>query len=204
MRPRATGLRVSILVAVPAADSHAAGVARRILIYGVTGSGKSIAAQKIAALRHLPCHLVDELTWEQGWTPVDPDEQRRRFTAITKQDEWILDGAYSGWLDVVMARAQLVIGLDYPRWFSLLRLLRRTAARIVDKRPVCHGNFDTIRNALGRDSIVRWHFRSFVRKRTRLHTWAATPEGPPVLLFQRSAALNGWIASLRPAATDQR
>lgn len=175
-----------------------------MLIYGVTGSGKSVAAQKIADRLRLPCHLVDELTWQPGWTPVDPDEQRRRFDAIASADSWVLDSAYSTWLDVVLARAELIIGLDYPRWFSLQRLLRRTAARIVDKRPICNGNVETIRNALGRDAIVRWHFRSFTRKRARLQTWAAAQHGPPVLLFQRSAVLDAWIASLRPPTTDQR
>jgi adenylate kinase family enzyme len=183
---------------VPAADPEAARGACRILIYGVTGSGKSIAAGKIASRLRLPRYLVDELTWEPGWTPVAPEEQRHRLGEIAAQDSWVLDSAYSSWLDVVLTRAELIIGLDYPRWFSLQRLLRRTVARIVDKQPICNGNVETIRNALGRDAIVRWHFRSFSRKRNRLRTWQAAQDGPPVLLFQRSTALETWIASLRP------
>ena len=35
----------------------------RILVYGVTGSGKSTAALAIGARTGLPVTLVDELTW---------------------------------------------------------------------------------------------------------------------------------------------
>jgi hypothetical protein len=54
----------------------------RILVYAVTGSGKSTLAERISAALHLPCHLVDELTWEPGWAMVDEGEQRRRIGAI--------------------------------------------------------------------------------------------------------------------------
>ena len=49
----------------------------RVLVYGVTGSGKSTAAVAIAERTGHPVTLVDELTWLPGWVPVDPDEQRR-------------------------------------------------------------------------------------------------------------------------------
>lgn len=173
--------------------------ARRILVYGVTGSGKSVAAGRIAGRLGLPCHLADELTWNPGWAPVDADEQRRRFTAIAARPAWVLDTAYGSWLDVVLPRADLVVGLDYPRWFSLQRLVRRTAARIVDRRPICNGNVETLRAALGPGSILRWHFRSFGRKRSRMRAWRAAADGPPVLLFRRGSDLDRWIGSLGAA-----
>lgn len=189
---------------MPVAELSIPPSTRRILVYGVTGSGKSVAARRIAERLDLPCHLADELTWEPGWTPVDPDEQQRRFAAIAAQESWVLDTAYSGWLDVVLPRVQLIVGLDYPRWFSLLRLMRRTAARIHDKQRVCNGNVETVRATLGANSILRWHFRSFHRKRSRMHSWHAVQHGPPILLFCRSAALDDWIASLAPAVNDRQ
>ena len=106
---------------------------RRILVYGVTGSGKSTAATRIAAATGLPLHLVDELTWLPGWVPVDDDVQRERFAGIVASDEWVLDTAYAAWKDLVLQRCQLVVGLDYPRWLSLARLVRRTLIRLVDR-----------------------------------------------------------------------
>ena len=43
----------------------------RILVYGVTGSGKSTAAVAIGSRTGLPVTLVDEITWLPGWVPVD-------------------------------------------------------------------------------------------------------------------------------------
>lgn len=188
---------------MPAADPSLVRRARRILVYGVTGSGKSTAATRIAAALGLPRHLADELTWEPGWTPVDPEEQRNRFAAIVAGDRWVLDTAYSAWSDLVLPRTELVVGLDFPRWLSLQRLLRRTAVRIVDRRPICNGNIETLRAAFSSDSILVWHARSFARKRRRMRAWYAAPDGPPVLLFTRSADLDRWIKGLSPAAATE-
>jgi adenylate kinase family enzyme len=168
--------------------------AERILVYGVTGSGKSTLAERIAAALHLPCHLVDELTWEPGWVFVDEDEQRRRIEVICTQDRWVLDTAYGKWLDVPLSRVQLIVGLDYPRWLSLGRLLGRTAARIVDRKPICNGNVETLSGALSRDSIIVWHFRSFARKRARMRAWEQ--DGMPMLRFTRPGDTERWLASL--------
>ena len=143
---------------------------RRILVHGVTGSGKSTAAEAIAARTRLPLTLVDELTWQPGWVPVDGDEQRRRLAGVVAQERWVLDAAYGAWLDVVLPRVELVVGLDYPRWFSLQRVVRRTVMRALDKKPICNGNTQSLRGILSRDSIVGWHFRSFARKRARMRS----------------------------------
>ena len=168
----------------------------RILVYGVTGSGKSTAAQRIAARTLLPLTLADELTWAPDWVPVAEDEQRRLFAAVAAKDRWVLDTAYGAWLDVVLPRVDLVVGLDYPRWFSLQRVFRRSVMRAIDKQSICNGNTESFRGMLGRDSIFRWHFRSFGRKRGRMRAWAAAAEGPAVLLFTRSRDLEVWIDTL--------
>lgn len=105
------------------------------------------------------------------------------MTGIRSQDSWVLDTAYSGWLDLVLDRADLIVGLDYPRWRSLGRLVRRTAARIIGRRPVCNGNVETLRNALSRDAIIAWRFRTFGEKRTRMREWRIASSGPSAILF---------------------
>lgn len=167
--------------------------ARRILVYGVTGSGKTRAAQAVAARTGLPLVLVDELTWQPGWVPVELAAQRELFGKLVAADRWILDTAYGAWLDVVLPRVDLVIGLDYPRWFSLQRLIRRSLARLIDRRPICNGNTETLRGLVGRESIIRWHFQSFPRKRARMRQWAEAPEGPAVVIVRRPAQLEHWI-----------
>jgi adenylate kinase family enzyme len=170
--------------------------AQRILVYGVTGSGKSTAATRIAERAGLALTLVDELTWQPGWVPVAEARQRQLFAEVVAGDRWVLDTAYGAWLDVVLPRAQLVVALDCPRWFSLQRLVRRTLMRAIDQKPICNGNTESLRNLCSRDSIVGWHFRSFDRKRSRIRQWAQAADGPPVLVFRRAGDLERWIDQL--------
>lgn len=171
----------------------------RVLVYGVTGSGKTTLAAGLAARTGLPWHSVDDLTWEPGWVSVAPDEQRRRIAVICSGERWVLDTAYSQWIDVPLATVQLLVALDYPRWFSLARLVRRTWRRAVDHRPVCNGNTESFRQALSRDSIIAWHFRSFARKRDRIESWEADPTGPAVVRLRSPRATRRWLEAQRPA-----
>ena len=172
---------------------------QRVLVYGVTGSGKSTLAQRVAARTGLPYVAVDDLTWQPGWVQLPTEEQRRLLTEVCAADRWVLDSAYGTWTDVVLARADLVVGLDYPRWVSLGRLLRRTALRVVDRQEVCGGNVETLRQALSDESIVRWHFRSFARKRERIVRWQADPAMPRVLRLTSPRETEAWLAGLSPA-----
>jgi adenylate kinase family enzyme len=166
----------------------------RILIYGVTGSGKSVLGARLAAATGIPWYSVDDLTWEPGWVPVPADEQRQRIVDICQRPEWILDTAYGSWLDLPLGLAELIVALDYPRWFSLQRLIRRTIARVVDRRPICNGNRESLASAISRDGILAWHFRSFTRKRQRIRQWCRDLSGPPVVRLTSSRATETWLA----------
>jgi adenylate kinase family enzyme len=179
---------------------------QRVLVYGVTGSGKSTAAPRIAAALGLPVTLVDDLTWQPGWVPVPPERQREVLGAVVAGDAWVLDGAYGAWLDLVLARVELVVCLDYPRWLSWQRLARRTVRKVRTQEPTCNGNTETWSQMLSRDSILLWHARSFARKRGRMRAWTAEQgdDGPRVLLFRRPRDLERWIATLEAAAQPGR
>jgi adenylate kinase family enzyme len=171
----------------------------RILVYGVTGSGKTTLAARISAATGIPWHSVDDLTWEPGWVPLPADEQRQRIAAICAGDRWILDTAYWQWLAIPMARADLIVALDYPRLVSLTRLAGRTAKRIIDSKPICNGNRETLRTALSPDSLLVWHFRSFGRKRRRIRNWVTDPSVPQVVRMAMPRDTKAWLRSLDDA-----
>ncbi|HSP05201.1 MAG TPA: hypothetical protein VLR27_16975 [Acidimicrobiales bacterium] len=176
------------------------GSARRILLFGVTGSGKTTLARSVGARTGIPWHSADdELGWLPGWVERPTDEQRKIAERITSGDAWILDTAYSRWRDLVMARVELVVALDYPRWRSLSRLLRRTARRVVRRELVCNGNRETLRRALSRDSIIAWHFRTFREKRAHIDRWMADPAGPRIVRLRSPAETDRWLETLGPA-----
>jgi adenylate kinase family enzyme len=172
---------------------------RRVLVYGVTGAGKSTLAARIGERLGLPYVSVDDLTWEPGWVAVPDEVQRERIAAVCAGDAWVLDSAYGKWMDVPLARAELVVGLDFPRWRSLGRLVRRTARRIVLRTEICNGNRERVRELfLSTDNIVFWHFRSFARKRRRMRAWQADPGMPPVVLLRSPGEVERWLSGTGP------
>ena len=174
--------------------------ARRILVYGVTGAGKSTLARELAAILGIPATSVDDITWSPGWVPMPTEDQIAYFDRLTRTDAWLLDSAYGTWRELVMERADLVVALDYPRLTSLCRLLRRTVARVVDGQEVCNGNRETLRAIFDRDSIVLWHCTSYRRKRREMRRRAAARTGPPVVLLHRVREAEAFLERVRGEA----
>ena len=68
--------------------------------------------------------------------------------------------------------------------------------RAVDRRPICNGNVETLRQVFSPDSIIVWHFRSFARKRATMRAWATRADGPAVLLVRRPRDLDSLLGRL--------
>ncbi|MGL5908831.1 MAG: adenylate kinase [Phycicoccus sp.] len=169
---------------------------RRIALHGVTGSGKSALARRVADAGGLPFVDVDGLMWRPGWVERPKDAQAGVILPVVEQDAWVLDSLWATTRPVVLPRLDLLVALDYPRHVSLGRLLRRTLRRLVTRELACGGNVESWRQVLSRDSIVVWHFRSFRRKREQIGAWEADPAGPPVLRFTRPADADAWVRAL--------
>lgn len=170
----------------------------RILFYGVTGSGKSSAAHAYAKASGLPEYSADDdIGWFPQWQQREVEEQRRLAGDIASREEWVLDSAYATWRDMVLPRAELIVALDYPRWVSLSRLLRRSLYRVVSGQLVCNGNTESFRRLLTKESIIRWHFQSFTRKRRVIQAMRADPALPPVIVFKHPRELSLWLSKVR-------
>lgn len=156
--------------------------AQRILLYGVTGAGKSTAAARLGEFLDLPAHFVDdEIGWLPGWVERPKEEQIALAEALAAQPRWVLDSAYGSWIRPILACTDVVIALDYPRLLTLKRLVRRTAQRLITRQEMCNGNVETLRQVVASDSILVWHFKSFARKQERMRAWESALDGPPVL-----------------------
>lgn len=141
--------------------------ARRILVVGVAGSGKTTAACKLAArLRQhgLDSRMIDadaDLRWLPAdvhgpWAARPIVEQRAMAAQLAAGECWVHAGVGSPVEEVFLPRVELVIALDYPDRVTGWRLLRRTSLRIITRAREVAGNRETLREALGPDSVLRW------------------------------------------------
>jgi len=114
---------------VASAPTHivAAGAiaAKRILVIGSGGSGKTTFARRLAERTTLPLIHLDALYWRPGWDPTPADEWRARVEALANEPAWIMDGNYGGTLDIRLAASDTIVFLDVPRLVCLWRVVRR-------------------------------------------------------------------------------
>lgn len=151
-------------------------------------------AVRLGRATGLPVHLVDEeFGWLPGWVPRTPDEQRRLALDQAAEPAWIFDSAYSLYHRDVADRADLIVCLDYRRWVSLARLIRRSLRRVICREAVCNGNVETWSTLFSADSILRWHARSFDGKRRRIEE-VPTHYGPhQVIRFRSPRQAQRWL-----------
>ncbi|MGN6562889.1 MAG: adenylate kinase [Thermomicrobiales bacterium] len=150
---------------------------RRIVVVGTTSSGKTTLAGRLALLLDYPHIELDALHWEPHWTPAAPERFRERATAATAAAQWVADGNYSVVRDIVWARADTAIWLDYPLAVNFWRLTRRSLVRGTRRVELWNGNRESLREQfLSRDSLFLWAVQSHARKRREYPALLARPE----------------------------
>lgn len=101
---------------------------KKIVIIGCGGAGKSRLARRLGDMLDLPVIHLDALYWRPGWEITPRDEWTRTVEGLLEGESWIIDGNYSGTLDIRLPAADTVIFLDFPRalcmWRVILRFLK--------------------------------------------------------------------------------
>ena len=108
---------------------------RRIMVIGSGGSGKSTFARRLGEILGIEVVHLDREHWQPGWVEPPKEVWRSRVEQLTRGDSWIIDGNYSGTLDVRLAACDTVIFLDLPRAVCVWRVLKRAAAMRGRTRP---------------------------------------------------------------------
>ncbi len=99
---------------------------KRLVVVGVTSSGKSTLAEKIAKRFYLDYIELDALHWEPNWQSAPQEVFRARVEKATQTEKWIVAGNYHVVRDLIWTQAEVVIWLDYPFLTMLWQLTRRT------------------------------------------------------------------------------
>jgi adenylate kinase family enzyme len=100
-------------------------IGRRIVVAGMTGSGKSTFARALAARTGLPLIYLDLHYWKPGWVRPSDDEWRARQRTLVAGRAWIIEGNYNETLPLRLERAETVVYLDTPWWLCAARAFAR-------------------------------------------------------------------------------
>ena len=140
----------------------------RIAIVGTSGSGKSTLSLRISESLDIPHVELDALWHRPGWTTVTEDELRAQVREALTADGWVADGNYSAVRELVWGSADIIIWLDYPRWFVMQRMVRRSLRRVSMRVELWHGNREELRRLLAFDpeeNIVLWAWTTHAMNR---------------------------------------
>ncbi len=167
---------------------------------GVSGSGKTTFAARLAHVLAVPHLELDAVFWDAGWTKRDLVDARGLLEAFLAQspDGWVTDGNWSAGTEGLLTDADAVVWLDFPRRVVMPRVVRRTVWRGLRRTELWHGNREDLRTLLRRDpeqNVVRWSWTSHrpVRLRYEAMQQEATTR---VIRLRTPRAARHWLATV--------
>ncbi|XVQ11314.1 hypothetical protein ACQP1W_01700 [Spirillospora sp. CA-255316] len=170
----------------------------RVLVGGISGSGKTTMAGRIGACFGLPCHEMDALYHGPNWQPraAFPADAER----IARSPRWVTEDQHQSVLgDLLLSRADTYVWLDLPRRTVMFRVVRRSLSRAVTRRELWNGNRESFRGWLRSDHPVRWAWSQHMVKRRRTGERLRRHPHLTVVHLTSARAVRAWLRALEPA-----
>jgi adenylate kinase family enzyme len=167
---------------------------QRVLVAGSSGAGKSTLAAELARRRRLRYTELDSLFHGPGWVPRPQFEGD--VQALAAGDRWVTEWQYGQVRPLLLARADTLVWLDYPRRTVMHRVLRRSARRALLREPIFNGNTEGIRDWLDPEHPIRWAWSTHAQVRSKV--LAALEQRPDLTLVRLNspAQARRWLATI--------
>jgi adenylate kinase family enzyme len=141
---------------VPSPSHRRPNGARRVLVAGTAGAGKTTLARRVGMVLGLPHTELDGLFHGPGWVPRPEflDDVR----TLAAADAWITEWQYEPARPILLERAHLLVWLDLPVRVVMRQVVRRTVSRRVRRTVLWNGNVEPSLWTILRDRehILRW------------------------------------------------
>jgi len=161
--------------------------ARRIVVRGTSGTGKTTLARAIGAAIGAPHVELDSIFHQPDWTGLDDHAFRARVADVVAEPAWVVCGNYRQVADLLLSRADTLVLYDLPRRTVMARVVRRTLWRAARRAELWNGNKEQWRSVLSRDperSVILWSWTTHSRRAEEMRALAASPpDGVRVVLL---------------------
>ena len=174
---------------------------QRVYILGTSGSGKTTLGRSLAAKLSADFIEIDSIYHQGDWRPLPIAEFREAVAARCAGEQWVADGNYSAVRDLVLARADVIVGLDYPKWLVIRRLLRRTLRRAWTREELWNGNRERFTSMFSRDperNLLLWAWTTHAKRREQIAALMCDPAFGHTQRFRftHPCQTEQWLASL--------
>lgn len=173
---------------------------QRVVVVGVTSSGKSTLAETLAKRFGLHYIELDALQWEPDWQGAPLEVFRARVQKATDAEKWVVAGNYHVVRDLIWPRAEAIIWLDYPLLTVLRQLTQRTFRRWWTQELLWGTNRERLWGHFklwSTDSLYHWLFKTYWRRKREIPMLLSQPEHKHLILvrFSHPKATQAWLES---------
>ena len=157
---------------------------RKVLVIGPGGAGKSTFAARLGKLLKIEVLNLDKFYWSPGWLEMPKSEWLKTVEELLRRDAWIMDGNYSGTLDLRLEACDTVIFLDMDRKLCLWRVFKRAIKYRHRSRPDmaegCHERLTL--------EFIQWVWNYSSRTRPKILKRLEANQGAKKIVWLRSPA----------------
>lgn len=166
---------------------------QKIVIVGSGGAGKSTLARRLGEITGIEVFHLDKLFWKPGWVSISKEELAEKVQEIVCTDLWIIDGNYSGTMELRFQAADTIVFLDFPLWACLWGIFKRRLTYAGNSRPDM---------TEGCEEKIDWEFFLWVltfpfkRKKGIIEKLHKHSQGKDVFIFKNRRAVHSFIANV--------
>lgn len=167
---------------------------KRVMIIGCSGSGKSTFSRKLNEMTQLPLIHLDQKYWKPNWVEPSKEEWRKTISGIVQEEEWIMDGNFSGTWDLRIPRADTIIFIDKPTYISFYRMMKRIFFNYGKTRP------DMTEGCPERFDLQFFHYvlvYNLTRRKSILRKLESCKKEKQVFVLRKEKDLNDFLKNVK-------